>query len=592
MATNSTNLVLSDVIIPATQAQWLTTLIGAATTLGLPATSWQSGGIARTILAIASYGFSFEDAMITAATQGGFLDFAATGTVSFTNPITGAVTTSPVTPDPSIPAQWPSANTPPLPGWLDILADGSYNVQRIQPTYASGTLAITNTSASAYGTYAAGTFHVANPTTGATYSNVNALTIGASAINAGVSGASNTGPITITTVTTHSVPTGATVTISGVLGNTAANGTWVVGAVTSVTMILLGSTGNGAYISGGTVNVCYTGTFQADVAGLSGQSLSPNTITQPVTSLLGVSVTNTGAFAATGYESNTALAARCRLKLQSLSTGGPPGAYKYWALSSSSVLAALLATTASGSTVGLSTAVTRALVSYAAGVVTTTVANTSGAMTGVSNLAITGAANNGSGLIRLTVSSTTGITTSMIANVSGVVGSVPANGFWTLTLVDGTHVDLQGSAFSGAYTSGGVLEAGDLGLVDYVLQQNAVPLGTTALTQTAGSTAVAISATVYVPAAYATAYAAAANTAITAYFGSLPIGGLATDGATNIVPIGAVEGVLYAAGILSGATTSYVYGITGLTLNGGTADVTVGATNVATPALTLSVQGQ
>jgi hypothetical protein len=73
-------------------------------------------------------------------------------------------------------------------------------------------------------------------------------------------------------------------------------------------------------------------------------------------------------------------------------------------------------------------------------------------------LAITGAASNGSGLIRLTVASTATLTTGEIISVSGVVGTVEANGeHWVVTVVDSTHVDLQGSTFVSAYVSGGII---------------------------------------------------------------------------------------------------------------------------------------
>ena len=71
-----------------------------------------------------------------------------------------------------------------------------------------------------------------------------------------------------------------------------------------------------------------------------------------------------------------------------------------------------------------------------------------------STLAVTGAVNNGSGLIRLTVANhnfTTG-DKPQILNVGGVPN---ANGYFTLTVIDATHVDLQGSVFAGAYTAGG-----------------------------------------------------------------------------------------------------------------------------------------
>lgn len=74
--------------------------------------------------------------------------------------------------------------------------------------------------------------------------------------------------------------------------------------------------------------------------------------------------------------------------------------------------------------------------------------------TGVS---VSGAANNGSGLIRLTVSSTAAMSTGNVRSVSAVAGTTEANGRWTITVVDGTHIDLQGSAFVNAYTSGGVV---------------------------------------------------------------------------------------------------------------------------------------
>jgi hypothetical protein len=85
---------------------------------------------------------------------------------------------------------------------------------------------------------------------------------------------------------------------------------------------------------------------------------------------------------------------------------------------------------------------------------------------GVDNWLITGAANNGSGLIRLTVTSLGAVNGKVLAsNVAtgdpiaayGVGGTTEANGQWVATVVDATHIDLQGSTFSHAYTSGGTL---------------------------------------------------------------------------------------------------------------------------------------
>ena len=65
-----------------------------------------------------------------------------------------------------------------------------------------------------------------------------------------ITAASNASPIVITSAN-HGLTTGARVTISGVLGNTAANGTFVVTRIDANTFSLASSAGNGAYTSGG-----------------------------------------------------------------------------------------------------------------------------------------------------------------------------------------------------------------------------------------------------------------------------------------------------------------------------------------------------
>lgn len=68
---------------------------------------------------------------------------------------------------------------------------------------------------------------------------------------------------------------------------------------------------------------------------------------------------------------------------------------------------------------------------------------------------VVGAADNGSGLIRIEVGDTTGWTTGDIKTVASVEGTTEANGTWTITVVDGTHIDLQGSTFANTYTGSG-----------------------------------------------------------------------------------------------------------------------------------------
>ncbi len=66
-----------------------------------------------------------------------------------------------------------------------------------------------------------------------------------------ITGATNASPIVVT-ITSHGFETGDQATISGVLGNTAANGNWSITVLTANTFSLDGSTGNGSYTSGGT----------------------------------------------------------------------------------------------------------------------------------------------------------------------------------------------------------------------------------------------------------------------------------------------------------------------------------------------------
>ncbi len=68
---------------------------------------------------------------------------------------------------------------------------------------------------------------------------------------------------------------------------------------------------------------------------------------------------------------------------------------------------------------------------------------------------ISNAVDNGSGLIRLTIGSTARYTTGETRTVEGVQGTTEANGDWVITVIDGTTIDLQGSTFTNAYTSGG-----------------------------------------------------------------------------------------------------------------------------------------
>src|SRR5262245_36772771 len=82
----------------------------------------------------------------------------------------------------------------------------------------------------------------------------------------GVGGATNATPIVLTTGA-HGFPIGTPVwvTVAGVGGNTAANGSWIADPLTTTTLRLRGSVGNGVYTSGGGVTTTGVYTRVAEV---------------------------------------------------------------------------------------------------------------------------------------------------------------------------------------------------------------------------------------------------------------------------------------------------------------------------------------
>jgi hypothetical protein len=76
-------------------------------------------------------------------------------------------------------------------------------------------------------------------------------------------------------------------------------------------------------------------------------------------------------------------------------------------------------------------------------------------------LTVTGAADNGSGLIRLTLSAISNAFFAIAGQnfiiVQGMTGTVEANGRWRVNIIDSTHIDLIGSVFVHAYVSGGAI---------------------------------------------------------------------------------------------------------------------------------------
>lgn len=170
-------LALSDLITAPTKDQVLSSVLSVAATLGLSTTSWQRGGMGRTILELVAQKFSDGMAIVSLIAKGGLLDYAAS-----------------ITPEGG-------------PGWLDLLVAGFFGDARVAATYATCTMQFTTTAASPGGVYAAGTLHVARGSIG--YTNAASITIpiGAGSVTgsfvADVAGASSSSGIgTITTMVT------------------------------------------------------------------------------------------------------------------------------------------------------------------------------------------------------------------------------------------------------------------------------------------------------------------------------------------------------------------------------------------------------
>ena len=72
-------------------------------------------------------------------------------------------------------------------------------------------------------------------------------------------------------------------------------------------------------------------------------------------------------------------------------------------------------------------------------------------------ISISGAANNGSGLIRIT-SAANPFNTGDKVEIKNVAGTVEANGKRDITRISGTTFDLIGSTFTNAYVSGGTVK--------------------------------------------------------------------------------------------------------------------------------------
>lgn len=566
------------------EGTWFYYLLQKASELGLVTTSWQSGDPIRTLLAILAVAAEAEDVATSLTIQGQFLSYAASGTVQYTQ-ADGAVVTLPVSPDPSDPAQNPSG----FLTLLDALGQNLYGVTRPQATYASGTIAIANVSASTYGPYAVGTYHVQASASGATYKNRATLTIPPSLI-AGAGGTVTNVTVGSTTVVdtaaAHGVIVGDAVMVVGTQGvNGLASVIAYVSAVTATSITLALST-TGAWTSGGNVYKCTQALFDADVAGSSGGS-AVRAINTIVTTNNGTSCANLQAFGARDALSNARYADLCKLALAARSPQGAAQAYEYFALTALEWLEA----NGSGLSYGPVDSALATGNSVTGSVLVTVSSSTPASTTlgqpvtpGCTELAIT----NVTGATPRVVSTSANhnLSTGDYVTVDGVGGAVSANGTWQVTVTGATSFSLDGSVGGGAaYTAGtGVVSGGDLGQIYRAVKTQANPLGTALVCESALAFPVTIVASVDVLAAYADGFDVTAETALQDFTAALPVGG--NDGT---IPYLSVSGAITAAGVRAIGAQSVVREVTSLTVNGVSTDVPYPASNYVALVASVSV---
>jgi hypothetical protein len=227
-----------------------------------------------------------------------------------------------------------------------------------------------------------------------------------------ITGASNTSPITITTASPHGYVSGAQVAISGVGGNTAANGTFTIAVTSPTTFTLAGSAGNAAWTTGGTA-----------VASLSGNpiipqssSASPTQEQNAITAALALSADDISAILAFTGASNT-------LCLDTLNV-----LLRYQRLVSSLALD----------------------ISDLILWIQLTAATPFGA-----EIPITAATN--ASPIAVTTMAPHGLQTGAQVSINGAAGNTAANGTFTVTVTGENSFTLNGSRGNGNWTSGGIV---------------------------------------------------------------------------------------------------------------------------------------
>jgi uncharacterized phage protein gp47/JayE len=134
-------LTLEEMFTPMTKDEILEGMLTLADSLGFPTSAWQPGSVAREILEICAQQLANTSEVVASVAAGGLVDYATSG-------------------------------------WLTLLAKSFYNLDRIEATFGTGSVTLTNSSGVGY-VIAANDIHFLNSTTGATYTNTTGGSLGA-----------------------------------------------------------------------------------------------------------------------------------------------------------------------------------------------------------------------------------------------------------------------------------------------------------------------------------------------------------------------------------------------------------------------------
>ena len=294
-----------------------------------------------------------------------------------------------------------------------------------------------------------------------------------------------------------------------------------------------------------------TGSFVADLAGSIGSS-GVGTITTLVTTMSGVTCTNSAAAIGADAEKNADLVQRCKDKWSSISVDGPAGARVY---NAKTINGADQVAVSSGALVQPALPVTRATssTSPSTGTVTTYVAHAAGAYatppnyTGSVAKSIVSSTNASPIVVEVTGH---GYATGDTVYITGHLVNTAANGSWTIIALGANTFSLTSSVGNGVgVATGSAYRYSDLDLIDNSIQANASPLTVTDITLSAIATAVTVVGVLTVTGSNANRtdadLKATASTALTNLCSTIPIGGIGTSTVLYLEQIrGAIQSAL------------------------------------------------